>query len=150
MALPSPTRTPSRCRLSFRRKFCCLTWHKEKNHEIDLELENGWRLGAARLDCRRDDPGWFGEGPWILSAGGGGETGPEPANPGDRCRRTGQRPFAAHSAHLIAGTAAHERILGRRRLSARVEGRAVRDPVRLSARHLGWRLSPCSGSLRQL
>src|SRR6266478_2949795 len=139
-AWPSPMKTPWRFVPTRLPKFCRLTSHKEKNHEIDQELENGWRLGAARLDCRHDDPGWFGEGPWILSAGGGGETGPEPANPGDRCRRTGQRHFAAHSAHLVVGTAAHERILGRRHLSAHLQGRTIRAPVRLAVVHLGWRL----------
>ena len=54
------------------------------------------------------------------------KTGPGPSHPSDRCRRTGQRHFAAHSAHLITGTAAYERILGRRHLSPHVEGRAVR------------------------
>src|SRR5260221_4987858 len=89
---------------AFRSDICSSCKRKEKNHESDQKLEVDWRLGAARLDCRHDDPAWFGEGPRILSAGGGGETGPEPADPGHWCRRIGERHFAAHSAHLIART----------------------------------------------
>src|SRR5262245_4732593 len=53
-------------RSDFERRFARRVNKRRLNHESDQKLENDWRLGAARVDCRHDDSGWFGEGLWVL------------------------------------------------------------------------------------
>src|SRR5262249_34180773 len=46
MALPSPTRTPSRFKLLFRLKFCCSIWHKESYH-VSSVSRSAHRVGSS-------------------------------------------------------------------------------------------------------